>query len=533
MEEKDWIRRLNQLYFSAVHVCHYSSTPGGVQRRIWRRFAICRVIAGKGALTIDNVVYTVSQDEWFLLKPGMHVEFQTDMEESVRYQIILFSCVRLTRRRNVWHTGLVDFPVTGKLNISSNARDIQELMDTLFHEQHSDLEMENTSRKHQVHLLLIQLMIHSKQSASPVADMDLALDYMTHHYMKEIRVDQLARMAGLSVNHFIRTFKRQLNMTPIEYVLKQRMAKAKQLLFSSDKIKEIAEQVGYKDEHYFSRVFKKNEGIAPTLYMKNKVSRIATLYYGLDDYVITLGMKPVSTLSYGQRVAQHVAVPSLQAQSHQGLILDSFNLDYEQLRRIQPDLIITSDRLQPNESLYHIAPTAMLKHTNHFGERLLYMADIMGRNEQAVQWIEQHANLSRVLQGRIQSRWGKQSAMFIRVSSHFYRMYGLNNQTGALLYEDLGFHMPRHFPEEKWAVETNVGVLHLYDADHLFVMVDPTEEAHAQLRHLQQSTEWLALKAVQEGRVYNAGDIFFKTLGPTGRLWSMRYVAEQLGVTAR
>ncbi|MET1138558.1 helix-turn-helix transcriptional regulator, partial [Bacillus subtilis] len=92
---------------------------------------------------------------------------------------------------------------------------------------------------------------------------------------------------GLSVNHFIRTFKRQLNMTPIEYILKLRMAKAKQLLFSSDKIKEIAEQVGYKDEHYFSRVFKKNEGIAPTLYMKNKVNRIATLYYGLDDYVIT------------------------------------------------------------------------------------------------------------------------------------------------------------------------------------------------------------------------------------------------------
>ncbi|MGO4730144.1 AraC family transcriptional regulator [Paenibacillus sp. 2KB_22] len=533
MKGNDWVQQLEQLHFSAVHVCHYSSNPGAVQRRIWKRFAICRVIVGKGSLSIDNIVHTVSQDEWFLLKPGMHVEFQTDMEAPVRYQIILFSCVTLTRSRNAWHSGAVDFPVTGKLNISSNASDIRESMDTLVHGKDSFSSLEKTRRKHLLHQLLIQLMMHVNEAAPPLAGMDRALEYMTHQYMKDIRVDQMARMAGLSVNHFIRTFKRQLNMTPIEYILKQRMAKAKQLLFSSDKIKEIAEQVGYRDEHYFSRVFKKNEGVAPTLYMKNKVSRIATLYYGLDDYVITLGMTPVSALSYGQRVACHVAVPALQAHSHQGLILDSFNQNYDELRRVQPDLIITSDRLKPNESLHLIAPTAMLEHTNHFGERLLYMADIMGRTEQAVQWIEQHANLSQVLRRRIQSRWGKQSAMFIRVTSHFYRMYGLNNQTGALLYDDLGFHLPSHFPENQWAVETQVSDLQLYDADHVFVMVDPTEEARAQLRQLQQSSEWVALKAVQEGHVYNAGDIFFKTLGPTGRMWAMRYVAEQLGVTVR
>ncbi|OME99661.1 hypothetical protein BK124_08750 [Paenibacillus amylolyticus] len=533
MEENDWIKQLEQLHFSAVHVCHYSSNPGAVQRRIWKRFAICRVIAGKGSLSMDNIVHTVSQDEWFLLTPGMHVEFQTDMEAPVRYQIILFSCVTLTRRKNAWHTEAFDLPVTGKLNVPSNTRDIQEMMDTLVSGKHSFTSLEKTRRKHLLHQLLIQLMMHVNEATPPVAGMDLALDYMTHQYMEDIRIDQMARVAGLSVNHFIRTFKRQLNMTPIEYILKLRMAKAKQLLFSSDKIKDIAEQVGYKDEHYFSRVFKKNEGIAPTLYMKNKVNRIATLYYGLDDYVITLGLRPVSALSYGHRVARHVAIPALQAHSHQGLILDSFNQNYDDLRRVQPDLIITSDRLEPNDSLHRIAPTTMLEHTNHFGERLLYMADIMGRTEQAVQWIEQHAELSRVLRGRIQSRWGKQSVMFIRVTSHFYRMYGLNNQTGALLYDDLGFYLPRDFPEQQWAVESKVCDLQLYDADHVFVMVDPTEEARAQLRQLQQSSAWLALKAVQVGHVYNAGDIFFKTLGPTGRMWAMRYVAEQLGVTLR
>ncbi|WP_434751903.1 helix-turn-helix domain-containing protein [Paenibacillus amylolyticus] len=531
METNDWIRRMKQQYLSSVHICRYAGIPGQIQHRVWERFAVCRVTDGRGTLMIDNVMYTVSRDDWFILSPGMHVELQTDMEAILRYQMILFSGVGLVRTQNVWRTQEFDFPFTGKLQLSPNRRDIQEMMDRLIYKNHTVSRLENTAKKHLLHQLLIRLLTCVEVIAKPQAGMDLAMDYMTRHYMKEIRMDEMARMAGLSVNHFIRTFKRQFRLTPMDYILKQRMAKAKQLLFSTDKIKEIAEQVGYRDEHYFSRVFKKNEGIAPTFYMKNKVSRIATLYYGLDDVVFTLGLKPVSALSYDQRVTRSVQMPTRQVDSPQGLILDSSGQHYDQLRELQPDLIITSDRMEPNESLQHIAPTAILKHTNQVGESLLYVADIMGRNEHAIHWIEQHAELSRVLQARIHSQWGKQTAMFIRVCSEFSRMYGLHNQTGALLYEDLGFRIPGHYPNEQWAVEMNIHDVQLYNADHLFVMVDPTKEAHAQLQQLQMSGGWLASKAVQEGHVYDAGDIFFKTLGPTGRLGAMRYVAEKLGVT--
>lgn len=156
---------MEQLHFSAVHVCQYSSNPGTLSRRVWKRYAICRIIAGKGSLTMNNVIHTVSQDDWFLLKPGMHVEFQTDMEALVRYQIILFSCVTLTRSRNAWHSDTVDFPVTGKLNISSNASDIRESMDTLVHGKDSFTSLEKTRRKHLLHQLLIQLMIHVNEAA--------------------------------------------------------------------------------------------------------------------------------------------------------------------------------------------------------------------------------------------------------------------------------------------------------------------------------------------------------------------------------
>ncbi|MGF6354626.1 ABC-type Fe3+-hydroxamate transport system substrate-binding protein [Paenibacillus sp. 4624] len=530
MESNDWIKRLEQLYLSSVHICQYAGIPGQAEHRVWRRFAVCRVMDGRGTLTIDNVMHTVSRDDWFMLSPGMHVELQTDIEAPVRYQLILFSGVGLVRTHNVWRTEAFDFPITGKLKLSSIRRDIQEKMDRLFYKNFTGAESENIGKKYLVHQLLIQLMTYVQPFSQPQAGMDLAIDYMTHHYTKEIRIHDMARLAGLSVNHFIRSFKRQFGMTPIDYILKLRMNRAKQLLFSTDKIKMIAEQVGYKDEHYFSRVFKKNEGVAPAFYMKNKVSRIATLYYGLDDVVLTLGLKPVSALSYVQRVAHPTLMPAHQANSFQGLILDSSGQNYDKLKRLQPDLIITSDRMKPNESLHHIAPTAILKHTNQVGESLLYMADIMGRKEHAIRWIEQHADLSHVLQKRIHSEWGRQSAMFIRVSSQFYRMYGLHNQTGSLLYDDMGLHMPEDYPSEQWAVEMNINDVQLYNADHLFIMVDPTEEARIQLQRLLKSDEWMTCKAVLEGRVYDAGDIFFQTLGPTGRIRAMKYVAKKLGV---
>ena len=257
MERNDWIKRLKQLYISSVHICQYTVISGQAEHRVWKRFALCRVMDGKGMLTIDNVMHTLSRDEWFMLRPGMHVELQSDIDAPVRVQLILFSGVELLRTQNVWHSRPFDFPVTGKLQLPSNRRDIQEMMDQFIYKSFSVAESENIGKKFLLHQLLIQLMTYVTPFAQPQVGMDLVIDYMSRHYTEDIRVHDMASLAGLSVNHFIRTFKRQFGMTPMDYILKQRMTRAKQLLFSTDKIKLIAEQVGYKDEHYFSRVFKK------------------------------------------------------------------------------------------------------------------------------------------------------------------------------------------------------------------------------------------------------------------------------------
>lgn len=83
----------------------------------------------------------------------------------------------------------------------------------------------------------------------------------------QVRVEELAREADCSVDHFIRLFRRALGVTPGEYLIRLRIEEAKALLtFSSQPISRVAELLGYPDLYSFSRQFKSRTALSPTCY---------------------------------------------------------------------------------------------------------------------------------------------------------------------------------------------------------------------------------------------------------------------------
>lgn len=93
------------------------------------------------------------------------------------------------------------------------------------------------------------------------------LHYIHEHLTEKIAVDNLCRKAYLSRNMFFSWFKEQFGITPLEYINKERIKLAKQLL--SDKrnsITCVSNQCGFSDVNYFVRLFKKLEGITPGIY---------------------------------------------------------------------------------------------------------------------------------------------------------------------------------------------------------------------------------------------------------------------------
>jgi len=97
------------------------------------------------------------------------------------------------------------------------------------------------------------------------------LQFVNDQYPNDIGMADLARVTGLSVDYMSRRFKAAMHMSPSEYIRRFRIAKAMELLSSTDlSIARIAEQTGFSDISLFSRVFKNAVGLPPASYRKTQ-----------------------------------------------------------------------------------------------------------------------------------------------------------------------------------------------------------------------------------------------------------------------
>ncbi len=101
-----------------------------------------------------------------------------------------------------------------------------------------------------------------------------ALNFIDCHYEEKISLEDVARELHLSKQYLCNTFKKETGENMSLYINKLRIEKAKKLLLESDfRIKEIFEEVGYSNQQYFSKVFKKITGMTVMEYKENKQPR--------------------------------------------------------------------------------------------------------------------------------------------------------------------------------------------------------------------------------------------------------------------
>lgn len=120
--------------------------------------------------------------------------------------------------------------------------------------------------------ILFILLSRFLKTATPKVDtrddrIRKVIEYIRHYVCGNTSVDNLADMACMSKDHFIRTFKKVTGETPNAYVTKKKMEAAELLLITSDDaIRNIAIQVGYVDCSYFNKLFKKYSHVTPQQY---------------------------------------------------------------------------------------------------------------------------------------------------------------------------------------------------------------------------------------------------------------------------
>jgi AraC-like DNA-binding protein len=97
------------------------------------------------------------------------------------------------------------------------------------------------------------------------ARVERAVDYIESHFAEPITPTDLAHAAGMSVSHFNRLFHRWAAQSPGQFVLNRRVQEARRLLGDVNlSVKEVAARCGFEDPYYFSKVFRRIDGLPPS-----------------------------------------------------------------------------------------------------------------------------------------------------------------------------------------------------------------------------------------------------------------------------
>lgn len=131
------------------------------------------------------------------------------------------------------------------------------------------LQNNENSMKYMERIISKVLELREKSASNRYGDIvDEVMKYIEEHYAQEdLSLNILASHVNFSPNHLSMVLSQQTGQTFIKYLTDFRMNKAKELLRCTGKrSSEIGLEVGYKDPHYFSFLFKKTQGMTPTQY---------------------------------------------------------------------------------------------------------------------------------------------------------------------------------------------------------------------------------------------------------------------------
>ncbi|MGF7034869.1 two-component system response regulator YesN [Paenibacillus mucilaginosus] len=136
------------------------------------------------------------------------------------------------------------------------------------------------------HLLSVMELYHHHLAGGRAAHTRRAMAYIREHLGGDVSLQQVARHVHLHPSHLSEVFKKEAGMTFGDYVTRQKIERAKELLtVSPAKVAEIAGAVGFEDIKYFSQVFKKFTGRTPSEFREDAAARHAAPSSPIDMHI--------------------------------------------------------------------------------------------------------------------------------------------------------------------------------------------------------------------------------------------------------
>lgn len=241
---------------------HYRERAGGCNDNI-----LIYCLNGKGYYVVDELQFAVSANEYIILpSTDKYLRYWADNDDPWTIYWVHFTgddidafneALDLKITRNPRQIGYNDKGIELWINIYQNLSDGYDL---------DNLCCANFSLYHLVSTFLF-FDVHRRKQDYTANLIRRTVDYMRNNLDARLSVSEMAEINHLSVSYFTVLFKKSTGTTPVEYFNQLKMQKAGELLLNNDdNVKSIAKRLGYDDPYYFSRLFKKVLGSAPSGY---------------------------------------------------------------------------------------------------------------------------------------------------------------------------------------------------------------------------------------------------------------------------
>lgn len=368
--------------------------------------------------------------------------------------------------------------------------------------------------------LILHLHAHQQSnSKSGNESLQATIDYMEQRLSKPLQMSELPQLAGMTPSSYCRAFKKLTGFTPGGYLTQLRMLKAKELMTDkSVTLRDIAVSVGYQDELYFSRVFKKTEGISPSVYLKRRDRRIAVVSsLFLQDHLLALGILPIAAPSFPTYFTTSTGFPSYLHDRLNGTVA----LDAERPIRssdvihLSPDMILRTKLTHDlgDKHWGEDASAILIDYSTTWEQYFRTIAAKVDRKPEAERVIRNLSLLEQEARRKLESVSKQGKWTIIRLLPGNCRLYG--NQDHA--FTELFYGRLQFQPDER-----NSHGSYLDDAFDRLVELNPEQlliiwSEEPAINEFASDPRWQQLRAVKESRVYYPDSREWDPWGPIGR----------------
>ena len=233
-------------------------------------YCIHHILSGRGYYTAGNQTFRLDKGDTFILYPGEEVKYYADEEEPWEYAWAGFmgtDAASIIRRTDFSKSA----PYIRKGRIPEEK--IREGLEHIFELKGNTFEA-TVAMAGALYSLLAIFMHYSERELQEkdiqAAYVEKAQTYIGTNYSYPVTVEDVAAYVGISRSHLFRSFQTYLGKSPKEYLSEYRIRQACHLLKETDlSVSAIAYSVGFENNLYFSKAFKKIKKISPSEYRKS------------------------------------------------------------------------------------------------------------------------------------------------------------------------------------------------------------------------------------------------------------------------